>query len=366
MHEGGTPDWRQTIDRHHAMLLKDLASQLNAEVESSVARALAGERTRAAGDMARASAEAEKLRAEAIVNSAARASDEARRRLSESLNQTLRRMRQTSSEHETLQLLLEDSSAFAAAAVVLAIESNQARVAAWRGVALREGEEDASPFEIGDAAAIASCVESRDPVVALADPGEISAILASALKGIGAGKVYLFPVTVRQSTVAVVIAAGEVTPAPLELLCEAAGMRLESPDVTGQTKTAPLAKAPAIPLVQIAGTANGTSAGTADVPASWAKLTPEQQALHLRAQRTARVRVAQMRIGESEALRRGIQSGSIYGALRTSIDAARDEFQRAYVSGSPTMVDYLHLEMMRSLAHGDTNLLGRDYPGPIT
>jgi len=32
---------------------------------------------------------------------------------------------------------------------------------------------------------------------------------------------------------------------------------------------------------------------------------------------------------------------------------------------SPTMVDYLHLEMVRSLADDDPNNLGPEYPGPL-
>lgn len=122
-------------------------------------RAVAAERERMETDAARA-----------LTEERARAGDEARRRLSESLNQSLRRIRQTSAEHELLQLLLEDSTACAARAVVLLIENNQARVAAWRGAALRE-EDEANPLDLGEAAAIASCVESHDPVVALGAPG---------------------------------------------------------------------------------------------------------------------------------------------------------------------------------------------------
>jgi hypothetical protein len=98
---------------------------------------------------------------------------------------------------------------------------------------------------------------------------------------------------------------------------------------------------------------------------SWSSLTPEEQTVHLKAQRTARVRVAQIRISESDALRKGVQTADIYGALRQSIDEAREEFRRTYVLPTPTMVDYLHLELTRSLAHDDTRLLGHDYPGPI-
>jgi hypothetical protein len=152
------------------------------------------------------------------------------------------------------------------------------------------------------------------------------------------------------------MAAGDVIPTPIELLCEAAGMRLESFEVL----------APVAPVgdgfVQIAGVANSAPASE---PIPWSKLSPEEQALHLRAQRTARVRVAQIRISESEALRKGAQARDIYGALRPSLDAARGEYRESYMSQTPTMVDYLHLEIVRSLAREDSRLLGQEYPGPI-
>jgi len=357
MHDGSAPEWRQTIDRHHAALVEDLTAQLDAEIESSIVRAVSDERKR--NDDERKRIDDERARADAelataVMEERTRASEAARRRLSESLNQTLRRIRQTSAEHETLQLLLEDSASCAERAVVVLIENNQARIAAWRAAALRGDDEDNAPIDLAEAAAIASCVESRDPLVALAAPGEISPILASALNGTDAatGKVYLFPITVRQNTLALLLASGEVVPAPLELLCEGVGMKLESLDAP--VPLVPVAPAEKAPLVQIANAAT-----------TWTKLTPEEQALHLRAQRTAKVRVAQIRISESEALRKGTQAHDIYGALRPSIDAARAEYRQAYISQTPTMVDYLHLEMIRSLAHEDSRLLGEDYPGPI-
>ena len=349
MHDGGAPDWRQIIERHHANLADELSAQLEAEVGSSVALAISDDRERAGTELAQAIAEERK-----------RVTDETGRRLSESLNQTLRRIRQTSAEHEALQLLLEDSAACAERAVVVLIENNQVRLAAWRGAGLRDEDADAPPIDLPDAAAIASCVGTRDPLVALASPAELSSFLASALSTTGADKVYLFPITVRQNTVAVMLACGEVTPAPIELLCEAVGMRLETLEAPVSENPVAAATISNDPLVQIAGVSGKEAAAT-----TWTKLTPDEQALHLRAQRTAKVRVAQIRISESEALRKGTQTRDIYGALRPSIDAARQDYQQAYMSQTPTMVDYLHLEIVRSLAREDSRLLGQNYPGPI-
>ena len=54
----------------------------------------------------------------------------------------------------------------------------------------------------------------------------------------------------------------------------------------------------------------------------------------------------------------------IYASLEAQIDAAREKFREKHMS-APTMVDYLHLEMVRSLAEDDAILLGPNYPGPL-
>jgi hypothetical protein len=408
MQDGSAPGWREIFEQRHAALVEEVGARVDAEIASriaaEVARAVNEERLRgeertaqaleraraeAARAVATAQAEAalafDRAQAEArraldeaqaearraldeaqaearrvLVEETERSAEESRRRLSESLNQTLRRIRQTSAEHETLQLVLEESAFCAARAVVVLVESGRiARLAAWRDVTLRGDEEDSAPIDLKEAAALASCVESGDPMAALASAGEISSVLAAAF-GKGEGeKAYLFPVRVRHNTVALIVAGGEVTPAPLELLCEAAGMRLEALESAAPVTAAVSAAAEEGGLVQIAGVRNGTPAR------SWESLSAQEQAQHLRAQRTARVRVAQIRISEAAALRKGIQERDIYQALRPSIDAARGEFRQNYMTQTPGMVDYLHLEIVRSLAHDNEKLLGAGYPGPM-
>ena len=52
-------------------------------------------------------------------------------------------------------------------------------------------------------------------------------------------------------------------------------------------------------------------------------------------------------------------------ALRGRIDVARETFQKTFFAAAPTMVDYLHLELVRTLANDDPELLGKEYPGPM-
>jgi hypothetical protein len=72
-----------------------------------------------------------------------------------------------------------------------------------------------------------------------------------------------------------------------------------------------------------------------------------------------------MRLYQAAEVQAGRARGDIYGALRKSIDDARAEFRESYFARCSNMVDYLHLELVRTLAHDDAELLGRDYPGAL-
>lgn len=399
--------WREIVDHHLSSMVDELAARLDSDREKAIAereravenavaegkRAIenavtAGERAVAEAVAARNNAVAEAVAAgdKALATERARsdaqlalACEQTRRSVSESLNQSLRRLRQATGEQNILQTLSESCAPYTAYSVVLVFENNQARVVAGQGfkAATSHGtdagashEFDVAPgdgvestdlvFDIASAPAVISAIESRDPVVAVASETEISPVLAQKFRQVGEGnsnrKAYLFPVIARHSVVAMLIASEETSllSAPIELLCEVAGMRLEA------LMTAPERPKPA-DLVQLTPSAPAAAAGRL----TWDALSPEEQKLHLQAQRMARVRVAEMRLYHENELREGIASGNIYRALQSSIDKAREQFLQNFLARSQTMVDYLHLEILSSLAHDDDRVLGPDYPGPM-
>jgi hypothetical protein len=334
MQEGGSLTWREVVDKYHSGLIDELSlrfdSDLRDAVSHAVSQAVAAERTEA-------------------VAALKQACEEARRSQVESLNQVLRRLRTTGQE-QLLHLVAEGCAPFAGRLVVLVFENNQARSAAILGIEGVGGTEAADSdngslsFDTSAAPAIVSAIDSRDPVVALASDAEISPLLAKALGSAPGDKAYLFPIVARHIVMAMVAASGVSASAPIELLCEAAGMQLE-------TFSPPASSKPDEPARQ--------------TPRSWDDLNSEDQKLHLQAQRMARLRVAEMRLYRDNEVRSGVATGDIYGALKGEIDAARDQFRQTFLSKSPTMVDYLHLELLRSLAHDDDRLLGSHYPGPM-
>jgi hypothetical protein len=341
MHEGGALTWREVVDRYHSVLVDELSVCLDSDLRDAVDRAIAAERSQASIQLKRDCAEA-------------------RRSQVESLNQVLRRLRTTDEDH-VLELAAEGCASYAEKVVVLVFERNQARCAASAGI-----ENGLRAFDTNSAPAIVAAIDSRDPVVALATEAEISPVLAEAFGPAPDEKAYLFPVVARHTVVAMLIASGasaSTQSAPIELLCEAAGMRLEaSGQPAAPVRQAVVSEGAAPVLVQLTA---GVPARETVAPRAWDDLGAEDQKLHLQAQRMARVRVAEMRLYHESELKSGIAGGDIYGALQKAIDSARDQFRQSFLSKSPTMVDYLHLEILRSLAHDDDRLLGRNYPGPM-
>jgi hypothetical protein len=98
---------------------------------------------------------------------------------------------------------------------------------------------------------------------------------------------------------------------------------------------------------------------------NWFQLSPQEQEVHLRAQRFARVQVAELRLYQSERVRQSRRDGNIYGVFRTEIDQAREEFRTQFVETCPSMLDYYHMELVRILANENEKVLGPDYPGPL-
>ena len=93
-------------------------------------------------------------------------------------------------------------------------------------------------------------------------------------------------------------------------------------------------------------------------------VTREDEEWHVRAQRFARVQAAEIRLYQSDAVKRGRADKDLYGALKPQIDAAKQAYSERYLKSAPHMTDYLDQEIVRTLANGDAGLLGPEYPRP--
>ena len=75
------------------------------------------------------------------------------------------------------------------------------------------------------------------------------------------------------------------------------------------------------------------------------------------------MRASEILLKHGSAVRAGRSRRGVYEAVREQIDEAREEFRASYIGVCPSMVDYLHLELVRSLADDNVEILGENYPG---
>jgi hypothetical protein len=292
---------------------------------------------------------------EARLQQANAASELTRRELIRKLNQIARRLRGFEDQRHWANTLVDATRGFCGRAALFLVRDRKLRLETTRNF---DDAELATEVPLDQAPAFASAIETRDTLVAMRSGSELSGPI-SAYVGEGDPKVYLFPILTRRDVPAVLLVdSGEVDVDALELLAAIAGGVLEP-------RQAALAAA--------AGQADGLVTITAPAPApvhkpeilSWFSLSREDRELHLRAQRFACVQVAGIRLYQSERVKKGRTAHDLYTSLKVEIDFAREAFRRDYLNASESMVDYLHLELMRTLANDDVEALGPQYPGPM-
>ncbi len=269
------------------------------------------------------------------------------------LSQAARRLRSFESEEQWSSILLDAAQGFCDRAALFTIHGNTLHFQGSRNLAAME----TGDVPLGSAPAFASAVESRETVVALRTAGELSPSIATYLskakeglskakeglgeakEGVGEAadqKFCLFPIVTRERVVALLYADGEnqtILRDALELLTVITGAMIENS--TSNPKNG---------LVNLA--------GSVDDP-------------HLQARCFARVKVADIRLHKSESVKNGRAERDLYASLKEEIDSAREGFRRDFLSVPDSMVDYLHLELVKTLANDDVGLLGPNYPGPL-
>jgi hypothetical protein len=300
-------DTRNVAREQIEQIFEERMTALTAGVEEAVAESLAGARSEIAGK----------------------------------LNQSVRRLRSCENGAQLSAALLEATQGFCDRAALFQLIGGVLQFQAARNI-----EGTVADFPLQSAPAFASAVESRDTVVAMRIAGEMSGPVAALVGEAEDRKFYVFPVGGERVTALLYADADgrAVESDALELLATVAGM-IKTPDHPGD-------------LINIAD-------GNSPPVAAWFSLNREEQDVHFRAQRFARVQVAEMRLYKSEDVKEGRTLRNLYASLRVEIDSAREVFRNDFLSATGTMVDYLHLELVRTLANNDAELLGPEYPGPL-
>jgi hypothetical protein len=96
------------------------------------------------------------------------------------------------------------------------------------------------------------------------------------------------------------------------------------------------------------------------------RLSNEEQELHRRANRVAKVAMQDIQLLRPEEVRKGRAHKDLCTRLRSEMDKARKEYDRRFKTIQDHPVDYFHDWMVEILAEGDPEALGEyPYPSPV-
>jgi hypothetical protein len=276
--------------------------------------------------------------------------DAAVRDQTQALNIAIRRLQQAANRSQWSNAVMEGTAPFAQRTAILTLRATDGPLSS----AVLDLEVDSGkalpsePVPLCYAPALLSAVESGQSVISMRSGAEISVALENML-GPGGPRAHIYPILVDGRTFAVLYVEGASDGNVLELLATAAGMSAASHrEILRQESYERPASSKASPR-----------------PNGWNDLRPEDQEVHLRAQRFARTQAAQMRLYRAHEVREGRATSDLYGMLQPHIDQARQAYHDQFVVGCESMVDYLHFELIKTLANNDERLLGGAYPGPL-
>lgn len=289
-----------------------------------------------------------------------RSAQAARTQLTHQLNQALRRLRAYEGEAAWLAAILDGVCQFVGEAAVFVPKDGVLQLRLQRGLTIAPD----LAFSMTAAGAFAGAIESKDHVIALRTAAEVSEALSSAETG---ARAHIIPVLNASRVAAVVFACGGdyVDVNALELIAGMASAVLErQSNASLHAQIAPAQLAPVVLPPSVPPVSNGNAAGARKALPAWADLSPQHRALHIQAQRFSRIKVAEMQLERPEVSQAARRQGNLYLLLRNEIDQARQAYAAQFMT-IPSMVDYLHLELVRTAAEGDESKLGADYPGQL-
>lgn len=327
----------------------------------------------------------EQAREEVRVETAEKTRDSARRELGLQLSQALRVFRRANDGTEWKEAFLDAIQPYCALCALFLVTKDRFSLEGVRGMA---GElETGFDLEFEEAAAFYNSLESKDVVVAVRSDSEVSPYVMSLRPDANPGKCFLFPVMVQESVAALLYIEPSEHPlevGAVEALVTAAGLTLLGIRAARAVQVSSLVNIatamnpeggegaspdPFVPVPVGLMSVNGDGApAVAVLPErsfNWDDLTQEQRELHMRAQRFARVQVAEMRLYKDDAVKAGRRDSNIYLRLRGEIDEARERYLAQFLDGQQHMRDYLHGELVETLAIDNPQLMGPDYPGPL-
>ena len=102
-------------------------------------------------------------------------------------------------------------------------------------------------------------------------------------------------------------------------------------------------------------------AGRRRAPAGFTRISPEDQDVHRKAQRFARLLVDEIKLYNQAKVAEGRKNKDLYDRLKEMIEKSRATYQKRYGNTVAASGNYFQHEIIRSLAEDDLSIMGANF-----
>jgi hypothetical protein len=266
------------------------------------------------------------------------------------LNAAAASILESASQAEILRRLLEGEARFAGRVALFVAKGGT--VNGWQGIGFEDNDAVKNVSLNASSGLVGKAIQGR--TMADGATNEFDSGFISTVKAPAENRCLVLPLVVKDKVAAVIYADGGIAPggaldgSGLQALTRFAAIWLELAAL--RKAGGALAEEGAQPATV------AVNSGTAAAPVT------EEDELHKKARRFAKLLVEEIKLYNQSKVDEGRQQKDLYDRLKADIEKSRATYEKRYAESAVASADYFTQELVRILADNDVSLMGAGFP----
>jgi hypothetical protein len=274
------------------------------------------------------------------------------------LNAAAASIQESASQAEILRRLLEGEARFAGRVALFVVKG--ATITGWQGIGFDDNDAIKNVSLSAASGLVGKAIQGR--AMAEGATNELDSGFISGVKAPAENRCLVLPLVVKDKVAAVIYADGGIAPggaldaSGLQALTRFAALWLELAALRKAGGGAVAEEAPqstAAPVAAHAAAATNSAAAASPVT--------EEDELHKKAKRFAKLLVEEIKLYNQSKVDEGRQHKDLYDRLKTDIEKSRATYDKRYAESAVASADYFTQELVRILADNDVSLMGAGF-----
>jgi|SRR5579864_2802198 len=273
---------------------------------------------------------------------------------SDLLNAAAAAIHESGSQADILRHLLEGEARFAGRVALFVVKGSA--ISGWQGIGFEDNDAiKALSIQTGSGL-VGKAIQAKNPAAGSAT--EFDAGFVKSMKGPADGQCLVLPLVVKDKVAAMIYAdAGTVPGGTLD----SSGLQALTRFAAIWLELAALRKAGGSAAAEDVAQPQPVAAMAASAPASAAAAGSEEDELHKKARRFAKLLVEEIKLYNQPRVEEGRQHKDLYERLKVDIEKSRSTYDKRYAESAVASADYFTQELIRILADNDASLMGASF-----